>query len=183
MVDDEYTLLTSKEVSELKQDVDYLKKNPLGGMKSGKNLQESIDKLNENIQTLIEIFKESSEMMKAEERESEVIIKRIQPIERQLAELSDQNQKIAKGILAVADMVSEREEKPRMMERPMPQMQRPMPSMQPPSMPRPMPMPQMQIPMPQMQQSQPTMQNPGMMPPPPQPKKEEKKGFFGGLSK
>ena len=86
MADDDYTLLSSKEVSELKQDMEYLKKNPLGGSHSGKTLQESIDKLNESISELIEIFKEASDMMKAEERESDVIISRIAPIEKRLDE-------------------------------------------------------------------------------------------------
>ncbi len=166
MADDDYTLLSSNEVAELKQDVDYLKKNPLGGSKEGKSLLEGIEKLNENIEQLIEIFKEASDMMKAEERESDVIVKRIQPIERKMDELSDQNQKIAKGILAVADLVSSREEQ--RPQRPMmpPPMQKPSMSMQRPAMPQ----PQMQRPMmPPMQQS--------MLPPPPMPAK--KKGLFG----
>ena len=178
MDNDDYTLLSSKEVSELKQDVEYLKKNPLGGSKEGRSLLEGIEKLNENIEQLIEIFKEASDMMKAEEREADVILKRIAPIESKLDELSDQNQKIAKGILAVADMISEREEKPRMMPRPqMPPMQRPQP-MPPPPMQRPqMPQP---IPRQMMQPSSPPqgMQQPPPMglPPPPMPAK--KKGLF-----
>jgi chromosome segregation ATPase len=165
MENEEYTLLSSKEVSELKQDIDYLKKNPLGGSKEGKTLLESIEKLNENIGQLIDIFKEASETMKAEERESEVIAKRIEPIEKKLEELSDQNQKIAKGILAVADMVSAKEEEkvPQSIPRPVaPMMPRPMQ----------MPPPQMQRPM-----SPPGMPQPMTLPPPP--RKEEKKGLFG----
>lgn len=180
-MEDDYTLLSSKEVSELKQDVDYLKKNPFGGLKSGRSLQESIEKLNENIEMLIEIFKEASEQVKAEERESDVLIKRIMPMEQKLDELSDQNQKIAKGILAVADMVAAKEqEKPRPV-----QQQRPPQQSQPQQM-IPRPMPQIQQPM---NQRMPPM---GGMPPPPTmgtlpplmpPKKEEKKGLFGGLMK
>jgi len=170
MADDDYTLLSSKEVSELKQDIDYLKKNPLGGSASGRTLQESIEKLNENMRELIEIFKEASDMMKAEERESDVIIKRIEPIERKLDELSDQNQKIAKGILAIADMVSEKEKS-----RPQPQIQpRPMqysiPQMPRPSMSRPEMAPQM--PKPMMSQG---------LSAPPIPSK--KKGFLGFIKK
>ncbi len=162
MADDEYTLLSSKEVSELKQDVGYLKKNPLGGSQSGKTLQESIDKLNESISELIEIFKEASDMMKAEERESDVIISRIAPIEKRLEELSDQNQKIAKGILAVADMVAEKERSKSQQP-----IQRPM---------------QMMPPMPRPQQTAPRLPPPPGAPmslPPLMPlKKEEKKGLF-----
>ncbi|MEK6886968.1 MAG: hypothetical protein AABW88_03980 [Nanoarchaeota archaeon] len=168
MADDDYTLLSSKEVSELKQDMEYLKKNPLGGSHSGKTLQESIDKLNESISELIEIFKEASDMMKAEERESDIIISKISPIEKRLEELSDQNQKIAKGILAVADMVSDRERS-----RPQQPIQKPMQMMPPPMM-RP--------------QNAPRLPPMGGLPPPPgqsmslppltPPRKEEKKGLF-----
>ncbi len=164
MPEDDYTLLSSKEVSELKQDVEYLKKNPLGGSKEGKSLLESIEKLNENIEVLIQIFKEASEQVKAEERESDVIVRRIEPMEKKLDELSDQNQKIAKGILAVADMVSAKE---RPQQRPMMQQQRP-------PMPRPM-------------QSSPRPPQMGGMPPQnslpslPAPRPPEKKGLFGLL--
>lgn len=167
-MDDDYTLVSSKDVSELKQDVDFLKKNPLGSSKSSRSLQESVDKLNENIEELIEIFKEASEQMKAEERESDVIVKRIAPIEAKLDELSDQNQKIAKGILAVADMVNSRDEKPRMMPRPAMPPQRPM-----------------MVQRPQINSQASKLPPMGGMPPPSMglpplpPKKEEKKGLFG----
>ncbi|MBN2420820.1 hypothetical protein JXB27_00920 [Candidatus Woesearchaeota archaeon] len=171
MVDDDYTLLSSKDVAELKQDVDYLKKNPLGGTKAGKSLQESIEKLNENIEMLIEIFKEASDMMKAEEREADIIIKRIQPIEQKMEELSDQNQKIAKGILAVADMVAENQRpRPQPQQRPMQPMPRPMPS--------PSPAPQMAPRLPPMG-GMPPAPSSGMPLPPMPPRKEEKKGLFG----
>ena len=175
MDNEDYTLLSSKEVSELKQDVDYLKKNPLGGSKEGKSLLSGIEKLNENIGQLIEIFKEASDMMKAEEREADVILKRIQPIESKLEELSDQNQKIAKGILAVADMVSERETKPRPM---MPPMQPRPQMMQRPQMPQPMqrPIPPPSQQPPGMSSMMPPSQSMGL-PPPPMPMK--KKGFLG----
>ena len=167
--DDDYTLLSSKEVSELKQDMEYLKKNPLGGSHSGKTLQESIDKLNESISELIEIFKEASDMMKAEERESDVIISRIAPIEKRLEELSDQNQKIAKGILAVPDMVAEKER-----QRPQQQIQKPMPMMPPP-----MSRPQNISKLPPMGGLPPPPGQPISLPPLMPPKREEKKGLFG----
>lgn len=171
MADDDYTLLSSKEVSELKQDVDYLKKNPFGGVKSGKSLLEAIDQLNENISQLIEIFKEASEQVKAEEREADVIIKRIEPIERKLDELSDQNQKIAKGILAVADMVAAQDAKQRQRQMPS-QQQRPM---------QPRPQMPMQPRLPPMGGTAPVIPKPSMpgLPPLTPPAREEKKGLFG----
>ncbi len=166
-MEDDYTLMSSKDVAELKQDVDYLKKNPLGGTKSGKSLLEGIEKLNENISQLIEIFKEAGEQVKAEERESDVIVQKIEPMERKLEELSDQNQKIAKGILAVADMVSAKEQRPQ--------------KLAPINIPRP-PMPRPMMPSRPMMPPPPAQKAPGLPPLPP-PKKEEKKGFLGFLKK
>lgn len=173
MNEDEYTLLSSKEVSELKQDVDYLKKNPLGGSREGKTLLESIEKLNENISQLIEIFKEAGDQAKAEERESDVIVNKIEPIVRKLDELSDQNQKIAKGILAIVDMIAAREQ-----ERPKPLA---------PSFPKPFMPPRPMAPIPKQQPRLPPMGGPslGMPPPPGMPalRKQENKGILGFLKK
>jgi len=184
---DDYTLISSSEVSELKQDVDYLKKNPLGGTKAGRQLQESIEKLNESISDLIEIFKEAHDLMKAEEKESDVIANSIAPIEHKLDELVDQNQKIAKGILAVADMVAANQQVHPM------QMQRPMPTpkpMAPMVMPKPMPRPTMEpphipatggMPPPTMAPQPP---NPTQLPPlKPLKKEEKKKGFLSFIKK
>jgi len=172
---DDYTLMSSKEVSELKQDVDYLKKNPLGGTKAGRSLQDSIDKLNDNMNMLIEVFKEAADQLKMEEHEEKHLLKRIEPIEDKLNELSDQNEKIAKGILAVADMVSAK------------QQQKPasgFPSIKP--LPKPMPRP-MSRPMPKLPPMGSVPASLGGAPPPLPtmlpPKKEEKKGFFGKLLK
>jgi len=180
MAEDEYTLMSSKDVSELKQDVDYLKKNPLGGLKSGKSLQDSIDKLNENISELVEIFKEASDMMKAEEREADIIVKKIEPIEKRLEELSDQNQKIAKGILAVADMVGAKEQP-----KPRPALQVPRPGIPRPMAPKPMmpPMGAPPKPMPSMGGMPPPPQGPPGLPPLTPPKKEEKKGILSLFKK
>lgn len=170
----DYALVGEKEISELKQDVDYLKKNPLGGTSSGRALQESINKLNESISELISIFKEASEQMKAEERESDIIVQKIQPLYSRLDELSQQNEKIAKGILAVADMITSREQqRPRPQQQPM---QQPRPMM--PPMPRPgMPMPRPSLPT-QPPRLPPLNQMPSGLPPPPMPT-QQKKGLFG----
>lgn len=173
MDNDEYTLLSSKEVAELKQDVDYLKKNPLGGTKEGKTLMQAIEKLNESIEQLIEIFKEAGDQAKAEEREADIIVNKIEPIVRKLDELSDQNQKIAKGILAIVDMIAAREQ-----ERPKPVA---------PSFPKPMMPPRPMAPIPRLQPRLPPVGGPlqGMPPPPGMPalKKQGNKGILGLLKK
>jgi len=162
---DDYTLMSSKDVSELKQDVNYLKKNPLGGTKAGKSLQDSLDRLNDNIEKLVDIFKEASDMVKMEEHEEKHLLQKIDPIEGRLSNLEAQNEKIAKGILAVADMVSEKKSSggfPAL---------KPLPKPMPRSVPKLPPMGSVPA-------------RPGMTPPPlPSmlPKKPEKKGFLSKL--
>lgn len=148
-----------------------------------KSLQDSILKLNQSIGELISIFKEASEQMKFEERETDIIAKKIDPLFEKIDVLIEQNQKIARGIVAVADMVTARPqpaerpvERPAQIERPAFQPQ--MPS----AMPRTLPAPQA----PRL----PPVGEPGSFPPPPSlksfgdlpplmPPKKEKKSLFG----
>ncbi len=102
-----YALFSENEIKSIKQDIDTLKKNPLGGTTAGKSLMENIENLNKSINELISIFKEASDQMKIEDKETDIVAKKIDPLFEKIDTLIDQNQKIAKGIVAVADMVSE----------------------------------------------------------------------------
>lgn len=106
--DEEYAIVSKKEFLQLKKELDRLKKNPLEGSESGENLQSSIDNLNKSLNVMLEVFKQASEDMKLEEHETEMVSKQLGPINEKLETLIDQNQKIAKGIVAVADMVKEK---------------------------------------------------------------------------
>ncbi|MBW2966902.1 hypothetical protein KY362_00290 [Candidatus Woesearchaeota archaeon] len=108
MTEDEYAIVSKKEFMQLKKELDRLKKNPLEGSESGENLQDSIDNLNKSLNVMLEVFKQASEDMKLEEHETEMVSKQLGPINEKLETLIDQNQKIAKGIVAVADMVKEK---------------------------------------------------------------------------
>jgi hypothetical protein len=106
--EDEYAIVSKKEFLALKKEIDRLKKNPLEGSESGEDLQSSIDNLNKSLNVMLEVFKQAAEDMKLEEHEAETVGKQIGPINEKLDTLIDQNQKIAKGIVAVADMVKEK---------------------------------------------------------------------------
>jgi len=73
-----------------------------------RGLQGSIDSLNQSVNSLISLFKEAAESLKMEEAEANLISKRIDPIFQKLEEISEQNKKIARGIVAIADMIEER---------------------------------------------------------------------------
>ncbi|MBI5881201.1 hypothetical protein HZB90_03660 [archaeon] len=108
MDEEEYAIVSKKEFLALKKELDKLKKNPLEGSETGENLQSSIDNLSKSLNVMLEVFKQAAEDMKLEEHESETVGKQLNPMNEKLDTLIDQNQKIAKGIVAIADMVKEK---------------------------------------------------------------------------
>lgn len=109
MVDEEeYAIVSKKEFMQLKRELDKLKKNPLEGSEKGADLQDSIDSLNVSLNSMMNLFKEASDQLQLEERDTEMVGKKLDPINEKLDTLIEQNQKIAKGIVAVADMVREK---------------------------------------------------------------------------
>jgi len=77
------------------------------------SLKESIDSLNSSINSLIKLLRDATEELKMEEHDSEVVDKKISPILGKIKSLEEQNEKIARGIVAVADMLKERKMQPR----------------------------------------------------------------------
>ena len=170
----DYAIVPEEEVLKLKSDVEKIKRNPFQAYGS-EDLIESINNMTKAINSLIELFRTAAEEMKLEERETETIGRRIEPMFAKLDMLVDQNQKIARGVVAVADML---ERQPSAREE---QISLPPPSMQP----RPF-APQSPMSPQRMQGMPPPMGAPkqmGMppapagMPMPPPPAK--KKSFFG----
>lgn len=106
--EEEYAIVSKKEFLALKKELDKLKKNPLEGSETGENLQASIDNLSKSLNVMLEVFKQAAEDMKLEEHESETVGRQLTPMNEKLDTLIDQNQKIAKGIVAIADMVKEK---------------------------------------------------------------------------
>jgi hypothetical protein len=106
--DEEYAIVSKKEFLALKKEIDRLKKNPLEGSDAGENLQASIDNLSKGLNVMLEVFKQAADDMKLEEHDSDTLAKQMGPINEKIDTLIEQNQKIAKGIVAVADMVKEK---------------------------------------------------------------------------
>ncbi len=195
MVDD-YELVASKRISKLRDDLDRLKENR-PGTNTMEGLQDSIEKLSQNLSNVLSVFEEAAEEMKLEDRETEVIAQKIDPLMDKLDAVMEQNKKIAQGVVAVADMINEMKAnkpmaapKPKMMpEAPKPEV----PPMAPPNFKMPetttmgVPPPPGMAPPPIPEQPLPN--NPPMppqgappMPPigePPKEEKKESKGFLG----
>ena len=106
-MEEEYELVPEKEVEDLKKDIDEIKKNPFGSSPSAKELVRAIKDLNDSVNHLIGLFRDAADAMKLEEKESEAIGKKLAPMLQKMDSLIDQNEKIARGIVGVADMVRE----------------------------------------------------------------------------
>ncbi|NQU98931.1 hypothetical protein HQ533_05700 [Candidatus Woesearchaeota archaeon] len=96
MVDD-YELLPHEELEALRREVQHLKKSPYPDSKQNKNLLDTMDDLNTSINKLIKIFEGAQEDIIKEYSESSPT--------QILKQISEQNAKIAEGIVALADLV------------------------------------------------------------------------------
>jgi len=100
--DDEYELLPKQEIETLKKELERLKKNPLGELKEGESLLDSINELNSNIRKLIDIFTKAGADLDQQYNE-------FNPM-GDLKTIRDQNEQIAHGIVAVGDLIREMKE-------------------------------------------------------------------------
>jgi hypothetical protein len=66
-----------------------------------------MQQLDTSIGSLVEMFHTATDSMGLEEKENEAVNKALKPVMDRLDVLIDQNQKIAKGVVAVADMVTD----------------------------------------------------------------------------
>jgi hypothetical protein len=163
--EEEYELVPYKEINELKDELHKLKDYPIP---SSKKLQVTMDELAMKLDRMTAILEEASHELHAEEG-GMTFQERMKPLIEKMNKILEQNSEIAKGIVAVADLVEElrgRLESGFMVKEHtgQPEMPQSVAQMQPPQMP---PMQQMGAP----EGPQPL---PGLMPPPP----PKKKGFF-----
>src|SRR3989344_5911969 len=103
--EDEYELLPHREIEELKAELAKLKDFDVAPTKK---LQVSMLELNSKLDKLITIFEDASHELRAEES-SMSFAEKMQPILERMNKILDQNAEIASGILAVADLLKEKE--------------------------------------------------------------------------
>jgi len=121
MDEDEYELTPHKQLEEMRKEIEILKKNPLAGTGSSKNLLAAMDNLSKQINKLIKIMSSAGEYMKEEAGEEEH--HEDGNLSKKFDTLIDQNKKIAEGIVAVAGMLKKQSSAPRI--RPLPGMPKP----------------------------------------------------------
>ena len=103
--DEEYELTPHSEIKKLKQEIERLKKNPLGQGRSAKDLLDSVDNLNKSINDLMKIFKDVAEGMKSESTSAGPGLSERDT--SKIDRMADENEKIAEGILSLADLIKE----------------------------------------------------------------------------
>ncbi|MBI2147710.1 hypothetical protein HYU19_04495 [Candidatus Woesearchaeota archaeon] len=107
--DEDYDLLPHHKLMQLEKELDALKKNPLGSTASGRSFEDSMNRLSKSMDALVSLFKTATCQMEEENKEAEETAKKFDPVVDKLNVLIDQNQKIAKGMVALADLLEEQQ--------------------------------------------------------------------------
>jgi hypothetical protein len=100
---DEYELVPYKEIQDLKEELKKLKDVPIP---SSKKLQVSMDDLASKIDRMTAIFEEAGHEIKTEEG-GLTFQEKMKPLFEKMNKVLEQNSEIAKGIVAVADLINE----------------------------------------------------------------------------
>lgn len=106
MVDD-FEIVPEKEVSNLKKEISKLKQDPLGQSEAGSKLYTTMDNLNESMNNMLNLFKIAADGMQNEEKEEVFLAEKIKPLFEKVDKVIDQNEKIAKALVAIADMIDD----------------------------------------------------------------------------
>jgi hypothetical protein len=101
MVDDDsdYELMPKKDIDKLKKELSTLKRNPYGESDKGKDLQQSIERLNNTMNKLISILEDAQQDIIDEYQDSK-------PIEK-LNQILDQNETIAKALVSMHNKIDD----------------------------------------------------------------------------
>lgn len=105
-MEEEYELTPHSRLDALEKEVDQLKKHPIGSTKSGQNLLSAIETLNDSINRLIDIFKESAASMSP----SEDLETPNNSVNKKIDELVNQNKEIAEALVNLADELNSHKE-------------------------------------------------------------------------
>ncbi len=99
----EYELLPQEEIRRLRHELDELKTK--GYVPGSEHVTDSIKKLTDYLQDLLVVFEKASEDLREEDKEAEIIAKKINPIFDRISVIEEQNSKIAKAMVALNSMV------------------------------------------------------------------------------
>ncbi len=96
---DEYELVRRDQLEHLQHEVEKIQKNPFGDSRSSKDLLSSMAELNRNVAKLVRIFETANDEIVRDYKDSSSSEK--------INKVLEQNEKLAKGIVAIADLLKE----------------------------------------------------------------------------
>lgn len=99
---EEYELVPHSQLEYLQHEVERIKRNPFGDSASSKDLLSAMDALNKNIGKLVQIFETANDEIVRDYKDKA----NTERINRML----DQNEKLAKGMVTIADLLKEMKE-------------------------------------------------------------------------
>jgi len=105
---DNFELVPLRQIQELREELKKLKKAPLP---SPQKLDISLGEVSEKMDKLISIFEEAGHQIKVHEGDLG-FKEQFGDVSKRLDKVLEQNQEIAKGIVAVADLLTELKDKP-----------------------------------------------------------------------
>ena len=97
--------MEASEIDQLKKDVELLKTKQ--GIPTEIKSDDNLARLSVSIDSLIEIFKEANEELKMDTHDAVLVGEKLDKSIDSLDKMEVQNEKIAKGVVAVADMIEE----------------------------------------------------------------------------
>lgn len=103
-INDEFELVPKGMLRELKKEIDLLKGSKT---QDGDDLGKSLALMRKSIDSMHDLFKKAAEEIKLEDRDQNVLEKKLAPLTEKIEALSEQNQKIAKALVTVSNMVQE----------------------------------------------------------------------------
>ena len=103
-INDEFELVPKGMLKELKKEIDLLK---VSRTQDDGELTKSVALMRKSIDAMYELFKKAAEEIKLEDRDQNILEKKLEPLTQKIEALSEQNQKIAKALVTVSNMVQE----------------------------------------------------------------------------
>lgn len=97
----DFELMPHEKIEALRSELARLK-----GERVHNDPSEAMLKLTETLEHFTELLQGAINEMKLEEREEELIATELRPLHDKIEQVLDQNQKIAQGVVAIADMLS-----------------------------------------------------------------------------
>jgi len=104
-----YGIISYRELVNLKKEIEELKNKTTTD--SNKMLLDSMAKLTQNMNSMLELFKSAADELKIEESSQMSIVKELTPLSEKIEQILQQTKTIAEGMVSIADMVAEIKDK------------------------------------------------------------------------